>query len=162
MSTFHLTIFQLCTVSLLLLRKCLHHVDRHGEEDGRITLSSDGTQSLEVSQLQSGGRLGDYIGSFFQSFGGVQFSFSSNNLGRRYGVRYVCGTAFRIFLLTELYTHAKSAKLWEKLKNDSKKSALRLRCTLAASTVHEVRRPNYSGAEHLTTQSNACSRDGLM
>lgn len=73
---------QLCRPrgSLFWPHDSLQHVYGQREDDGRVFLSSNGGQRLQVPQLEGGGRLGDDHGGLFQSPGRVHFSLSRNDL----------------------------------------------------------------------------------
>ena len=69
------------------LFKCLidllgHQLDGDGEYDGGVLLRGDGSQGLEVSQLEGGGALWDDVARLLQGFTGLLFSLSSDNLRR--------------------------------------------------------------------------------
>ena len=66
--------------SLFWPHDSLQHVYGQREDDGRVFLSSNGGQRLQVPQLEGGGRLGDDHGGLFQSPGRVHFSLSRNDL----------------------------------------------------------------------------------
>eukprot|EP00178_Gracilaria_changii_P024949 TRINITY_DN75799_c0_g1_i1.p1 TRINITY_DN75799_c0_g1~~TRINITY_DN75799_c0_g1_i1.p1 ORF type:complete len:102 (+),score=4.61 TRINITY_DN75799_c0_g1_i1:20-325(+) len=66
--------------AVLLFGEAFHHFDGNWEHNGRILLSGDRVQSLQISELESSVGLGDNISSFFKSSGGSLFSFCSNYL----------------------------------------------------------------------------------
>lgn len=61
----------------------LHHLQRQRENDGGVLLGCDGVEALQVTQLESRGRLGDHQRGFFQSPGGLHLSLRSNDLKHR-------------------------------------------------------------------------------
>ena len=59
-----------------------HQLNGYGEHDGGVLLRGDGSEGLEVSQLEGGGALRDDVARLLQASTGLLFSLSSDNLRR--------------------------------------------------------------------------------
>lgn len=66
--------------SLSFFHDSLQHIYGQREDDGRVFLSSNGGQRLQVPQLEGSRRLGDDHGGFLQSPGRIHFSLRRNDL----------------------------------------------------------------------------------
>ena len=57
-----------------------HQLNGYGEHDGGVLLRGDGSEGLQVSQLEGGGALGDDVAGLLQGFAGLLLSLGSDNL----------------------------------------------------------------------------------